>query len=382
MKGSTRRLFAAATVLAACLTAVLSGRQAPAPAAPMAEQVFKNVQVLKGIPVDEFMLTMGFYATATGLNCTDCHVEESGGSWARYADDNALKRQARRMQVMMNTINRTNFGGRQVVTCDTCHRGFSRPNVMPSINRLYGSPPADEPGDPIEQAAGQPPPDQVLDKYLAALGTPERPTALTSFSAKGTYMGFDDADKSPMEIVARATGERSTVVRTPVGDSTTTITPNGGWITAPPTDKPVPLMQITGQELDGVRVEAMVFFPATLRRSLTKLRTGLPQLLEDDRELLQVQGNTANGATVTLLIDSETNLLRRLVRYNESPVGRLVARVDYHEYREVAGVKIPSRWTVSWVSGRSHFELTNTAPNVQVPLERFARPNLPQTLVP
>lgn len=382
MKGSTRRLFAAATVLAACLTAVLSGRQAPAPAAPMAEQVFKNVQVLKGIPVDEFMLTMGFYATATGLNCTDCHVEESGGSWARYADDNALKRQARRMQVMMNTINRTNFGGRQVVTCDTCHRGFSRPNVMPSINRLYGTPPADEPGDPIEQAAGQPPPDQVLDKYLAALGTPERLAALTSFSATGTYMGFDDADKSPMEIVARATGERSTVVRTPVGDSTTTITPSGGWITAPPTDKPVPLMQITGQELDGVRVEAMVFFPATLRRSLTKLRTGLPQLLEDDREVLQVQGNTANGATVTLLIDSETNLLRRLVRYNESPVGRLVARVDYHEYREVAGVKMPSRWTVSWVSGRSHFELTNTVPNVQVPLERFARPNLPQTLVP
>ena len=211
MKESTRRFFVAATAIAACFTVVLSGRQAPAP--PMAEQVFKNIQVLKGIPVDEFMLTMGFYATATGLNCTDCHVEESGGSWARYADDNPLKMQTRRMQVMMNTINRTNFGGRQVVTCDTCHRGFSRPNVMPSINRLYGSPPNDEPGDPIEQASGQPPPDQVLDKYFAALGTPQRLAALTSFTGKGTYMGFDDADKSPMEMVARATGERSVVVR-------------------------------------------------------------------------------------------------------------------------------------------------------------------------
>jgi hypothetical protein len=381
MKGSTRRFFAIATVLAACFTVVLSGRQAPAPAPPMAEQVFKNVQVLKGIPVDEFMLTMGFYATATGLNCTDCHVEESGGDWGRYADDNPLKMQTRRMQVMMNNINRMNFGGRQVVTCDTCHRGFSRPHVMPSINRLYGAPPNDEPGDPIEQAPGQPPPDQILDKYFAALGAPDRLAALTSFTAKGTHMGFDDAEPSPMEIVARATGERSTIVRTPLGDSTTTITPNGGWIAAPPTDKPVPLMQITGQELDGVRVEAMVFFPATLRKALTKLRTGVSQLLEDDREVLQVQGNTVNGATVTLLIDSETNLLRRLVRYNESPVGRLVTRVDYHEYREVAGVKIPSRWTVSWVSGRSQFELRDTAPNVQVPAERFARPNLPQTLV-
>ncbi|NOT25690.1 MAG: photosynthetic reaction center cytochrome c subunit [Acidobacteria bacterium] len=381
MNGSTRRFIAAAIVLAGCFTVGLSGRQAPAPP-PMADQVFKNIQVLKGIPVDEFMLTMGFYATATGLNCTDCHVEESGGSWARYADDNPLKMQTRRMQVMMTTINRTNFGGRQVVTCDTCHRGFSRPNVMPSINRLYGSPAADEPGDPIEQAAGQPSPDQILDQYMAALGTPKSLAALTSFTGKGTYMGFDDAGKSPVELFARATGERSTVVHTPLGDSTTTITPAGGWVTAPPTDKPVPLMQITGQELDGVRVEAMVFFPATLRKSLTKLRSGLPQLLEDDSEVLQVQGNTANGATVTLLIDSKTHLLRRLVRYNESPVGRLVARVDYHEYRDVAGVKLPSRWTVSWVSGRSHFEMTSAEPNVAIPATRFVRPNLPQTLVP
>ena len=82
----------------------------------MAEEVFKNIQVLKGIPVDEFMGTMGFFSSSLGLNCTDCHVAESGGSWARYADDNALKQRARVMTVMMNTINRTNFGGRQVVT--------------------------------------------------------------------------------------------------------------------------------------------------------------------------------------------------------------------------------------------------------------------------
>jgi outer membrane lipoprotein-sorting protein len=129
-------------------------------------------------------------------------------------------------------------------------------------------------------------------------------------------------------------------------------------------------------------VEATVFFPATLRKSLTNLRTGRPQILEDDREVLQVQGNTAGGATVTLLIDAETNLLRRLVRYSESPVGRLVSRVDYHEYREVAGVKIPSRWTVSWVSGRSQFEFTDIEPNVQIPAARFAPPNLSQTLGP
>ena len=76
------------------LTATSAARQAdPRPgtaANPPAEAVFKNVQILKGIPVDEFMATMGFFSASTGLNCTDCHIDESGGSWDRYADDNDL----------------------------------------------------------------------------------------------------------------------------------------------------------------------------------------------------------------------------------------------------------------------------------------------------
>ena len=180
------------------------------------------------------------------MNCTDCHVDESGGSWARYVDDNALKQQTRRMLVMVNTINRTNFGGRQVVTCNTCHRGSRRPNVMPSIDRLYGEPPPDEPGDPFVQSAGRLSVDQVLDRYIAALGGAQRLSGFTSFTGKGTYFGFDDADPSPVEIFARASGERTTIVHTLSGDSTTTFDGRAGWMAAPPADKPVPLMLITG----------------------------------------------------------------------------------------------------------------------------------------
>src|SRR5438132_6479812 len=89
----------------------------------MAEDVFKNVQLLKGIPVNQFMETMGFFSASLAADCTYCHVPESGGSWERYADDNAHKRTARRMMLMVSAINRDNFGGRQVVTCYTCHRG-------------------------------------------------------------------------------------------------------------------------------------------------------------------------------------------------------------------------------------------------------------------
>src|SRR6266550_3437965 len=90
---------------------------AATPATPqMSDKVFKNVQVLKGIPVDEFMGTMGVFTTSLSLCCGNCHVG-AGTSNPKWDDDsNPRKRMARTMTQMVQTINKTNFGGRQVVT--------------------------------------------------------------------------------------------------------------------------------------------------------------------------------------------------------------------------------------------------------------------------
>ena len=84
----------------------------------MAEQVFKNVQALKGIPVDDFLQTMGLMAAALQFDCSDCHVG-AGTDKVDWAADTARKRMARNMVNMVTEINRTNFGGRQMVTCWT-----------------------------------------------------------------------------------------------------------------------------------------------------------------------------------------------------------------------------------------------------------------------
>ncbi len=163
---------------------VLAG-SASAQRPQMAEELFKNVQILKGIPVDQFMSTMGFFSASLALNCSDCHVEKSGSDWARYADETPRKQMARKMMLMVNSINSTNFGGRQVVTCNTCHRGNPRPNVTPSLDQLYSSVLGEEPVDPIQQASGQPPSDQILDRYLPAVGRPQPVAALARLPAKG-----------------------------------------------------------------------------------------------------------------------------------------------------------------------------------------------------
>jgi hypothetical protein len=316
---------------------------------------------------------MGFFSASTGLNCTDCHTDESGGDWNKYADDNALKRQARRMVTMMNGINQANFGGRQIVTCFTCHRGFSKPSVMPSLDLLYSSPPPEEPGDLIVQAKGQPGPDVFLDKYLQAVGPAPRVAALTSLTAKGTFLGFDDADRSPVDFYANAQGQTALVAHTLSGDSTTTFDGKEGWLAAPATNKPVPLLQLTGEETDGLRLEAQVFFPGKIKQALTMWRAGYPTEI-NGREVNVVQGNMPGGGTATLCFDKETGLLTRLIRWGLSPVGRIVTRVDYSDYRDVAGVKIPFKWTLTWLDGRSQYEMSAMQPNVAIPATRFAKP--------
>src|SRR3984893_6912704 len=119
--------------LLTCMLSVAVARGQSRPDMRPAEQVFKNVQVLKGIPADEFMSTMGFFSASLGISCGDCHTAESGGGWAKYADDNDRNRRHSEMIAMVNTMNKNFFAGRRVLTCYTCHRGSTSPETTPDL---------------------------------------------------------------------------------------------------------------------------------------------------------------------------------------------------------------------------------------------------------
>ena len=188
--GTRRMLFGGSVTVLLCLLAyvTVNGQTAPAPRPQMAEEAFKNIQVLKGIPVDEFMDTMGMFAASLSLNCVDCHVgnADSSGSWDAFAEETPLKRTTRRMVAMMNALNKANFGGRNRVTCWTCHRGDQRPKYVPSLAVQYTEP-ASDPND-TETAfqplgiPGAPTADQIFDKYFQAIGGAQRVAGLTSFT--------------------------------------------------------------------------------------------------------------------------------------------------------------------------------------------------------
>ncbi len=381
---STRTILGAlGTAAVSLLTAALAGGQtAPVQRPPMAEDVFKNVQVLKGTPVNQFMETMGFFSASLGADCTYCHVQESGGSWEKYADDNAHKRTARRMVLMMSAINRDNFAGRQVVTCYTCHRGGDRPKVTPSLAALYGALTPEEPTDVIAAGAstastpGAPTADQILDKYIDALGGAERLATLTSVAAKGTSEAYADRTKHPVDVFAKAPAQRATIVHAPDGDSSTVFDGRAGWIAAPISERPVRVLALSGGDLDAGKLEAALTFPGRIKQTLTGWRVGFAATI-DDRDVDVLQGTSAGGAPATFYFDKASGLLVRLVRYADSPVGRIPLQTDYADYREVSGIKMPFRWTATWLDGRATIQLSEVRVNVQITAARFAKPVQP-----
>ena len=365
----------------------------PPAAAKTSDKVFKNIQVMKGVPIDDFMGTMGLMCAALGFDCSDCHTA-AGTEKVDWAADTPKKVRARRMFEMMTAINRDSFSGRQVVTCWSCHHGRDRPSTTPTLEHMYG-PASQEMDDVLTQMPGQPAADQIVDKYLQAIGGSERLAGLKSYVAKGVSVGFGGFGGSgQVEIYAKFPDQRSTLIAFPKNpDRHTTRTYNGrvGWLETPLTI--LGAYELTGGELDGARLDAQLAFPGQMKQALTNLRVSLPTTISDlpapesqasseistvaigqDRLVNVVQGTGPRGVLATLYFDQGTGLLVRMVRYGKSPVGRVPTQVDYADYRDVGGIKMPFRLIFAWMDGRDAIQLSEIRTNVPIEDSKFLPP--------
>jgi len=339
---------------------------------PMAEDVLRDVQVLRGIPLDEFMDTMGMFAAALGYDCSNCHAPGIAAGFEGFADPTPEIQTARRMVVMMNAINESYFGGAERVTCFTCHNGDFAPKDAPILSLQYGAPRTYPNAMEIFPEPGASA-DQLFDEYLQALGGQEQVAALTSFAATGMYSGFDTRFAGiPVEIYADGPSRRTTIIRGLAGtDSIRVYDGTNGWKTG--SDVPGGVMALSGSNLAGAKIEAMASFPAGIQQAYDQWVVGT--VIIDDSVVQVVQGRNADESPVNLYFD-ESGLLTRLVRWNETVVGVVPTQIDYEDYREVSGSQMPFRWTMTWTGGQSTFELTDVQPNVAIDASRFARPSL------
>ena len=346
--------------------------QTPPPVAMKSGQYFKNVKVLNDIPVDEFMGTMGLFSAALSYCCGDCHIGAGGSNPDWASDKNPRKVIARQMTTMVNTINKSNFGGANKVTCWTCHRGSPSPSVTPPIDTIYGEP-LSFPPDVITEGkpgTGALPLDQIFDKYTKALGSQSAIDAIKSYSAKGTSHLFGETREDPFEIYAKSPENLVTLVHQREGDLSRTFDGTHAWVM-------LPLTVVQEYELNptakaGAKLDAELGFPWRVKSFFQNWKVGIPGTLEG-KKMNIVQGS-APGILATFYFDADTGLLMRVIHYADSAVGRVPTQIDYSDYKPVAGVMMPFKWTYSWVSGREEYTQTDVTPNVQVDNAKFGRP--------
>ena len=101
---------------------------------------------------------------------------------------------------------------------------------------------------------------------------------LVSFIAKGTYEGFDtESEKDPIvpaEIFAKAPNQRAMIVHLSGGDSIRTYDGHAGWTTSVGTLLPLPVLALTGGNLDGAKLDAQLSFPSQIKKMLSGWRVG------------------------------------------------------------------------------------------------------------
>lgn len=369
--GWSRTFVAVGGTVFVCLLGLVSaaGQAGPDQTPQMSDTVFKNVRILKGIPVDEFMDTMGMFASSLGYDCTSCHDGGIRTDREAFAISTPSIERARGMITMMNTLNKSFFGGEPRVTCFTCHRGHYRPEVVPDFRLQYGEV-LEDPNAMIISADRRAAADQIFTKYIQALGGAQRLASLTSFVATGTYAGFNTGGaEAQVEIAAKAPDQRAAIIRTPEGEWFETYDGRNGWVTGD--WRPVPLMTLTGGNLAGARLDAIVSFPAGIQKAFSQWQVSSTTI--DDRPVQIVQGTNTGQLPVNFYFD-QSGLLVRQVRWNKTAVGTVPTQVDYSDYREVAGVKMPFRVILTWTDGQNTIQLKQVRPNVQIDAARFARP--------
>jgi hypothetical protein len=351
--------------------------QAPQANKPV-EQVRKNIQLLKGLQESQLYQLMNFMAVSLGEECTFCHVTNGRDpktgqiNWVWDSDDKPEKQTARRMLQMVFAINGSNkIDFRQnSVTCYTCHRGQRTTVGLPSMP-LAKSGHEGLKDAPLAVAAArptQPSVDEIFARYIQAIGGTKASSTKTLFM-KGTRVASQNRN-APTEITLSQPDRILIVATMPQGTVRQILVGDNGWA------------------LNGINLQTLTAI-GNARRNLEAILgvvkvTHTPEMqlagMEkiDGRDMWVVTTSTPEK-TVSYDFDAETGLLRRKKTVNHTFALPIPEQVDFEDYRDVDGVKLPFTVRSSAIDTYDSWTRTFTEikRNVEVDEKSFAKPEPP-----
>ncbi|MBI3650260.1 MAG: c-type cytochrome [Acidobacteria bacterium] len=331
--------------------------------APTAEQKYKNIQVLKGLPAAQLPALMHLFSTSLGVRCDHCHVRNANNEMEWDKDDKPDKKTARKMIQMTIDLNKAAFNNRTEVSCYTCHQGHDHPLSIPPL------PAAIVPAEmPRPALTGMPAPEQILEQYVQAVGGKEAIAKVTSRHLKGQYLPQRGGQVAVDVLLA---GDKfSSTVTTPQGVIQRILNGTKGWLLDPKEGR-----ELDSEELITVRDMAEAFDTLKLKEPFPKMTFGGKDKI-NEREVVILRGALPDKRRVRLFFDTASGLLLRKVIYNNTIVGPDPVQFDFDDYQAVDGIKVPFTVRISYTepgfSGTRKF--TEIKHNVAVDETKFAMP--------
>ncbi|MFL6275796.1 MAG: c-type cytochrome [Blastocatellia bacterium] len=352
MKKGLRLMTVMVVLLIGCFSLLdRSKTAAAAPAEPAqektTEQMYRNIQVLKGLPASELQAIMSLMTGALGVKCNYCHVNPFD------KDEKPTKQTARMMMQMVFDLNKDRFAGRATITCYTCHRGQPKPVAVVALGQnLWQSPAA---GAKLEAAL--PSVEQVLERYEQAIGGKAALVRQTSRILKGSRVGADGV-LVPEEVYQKAPNKLLVVTSYPDIVFRSGFNGTSGWAKSSKGES-----QIGSEQLAEIVRDAESYGNTRIRELYSQMavegRTPV-----GEREAIVISATTRQGLSEKLFFDSQTGLLMRRYRESKTTFGPFPTQTEYEDYKEVDGVKLPFsiRWSMpgrSW--GRKIAEVKQNA---------------------
>jgi len=300
----------------------------PANEGKTAEQVYKNIKVLQGTPANELNQSMHLMKGATGMDCLYCHIERE---WEK--DVKPAKEVARAMITMMMDINKRNFGGRQVVTCNTCHNGRPIPAAMPVF-------PVFEPVEAVKPAL--PTVDQIFAKYVQALGGEAALRKVTSRAITGTqFIPTGPGGTVPTPAAVERSQKAPNLIVTTYRAPTYAISQGVDGTTAWSQDQAGRVTEPITVDVARAARAADFYEPLNLKRQYAQVSVrGIERV--NGRDAYLVVGIPQGDKPESLYFDTQTGLLLRKQTALPTPIGDSPYQVDFDDYRNTgSGVKFP-----------------------------------------
>ena len=380
-----------------------------------AEQFYKKIEVLKGIPAEQIHPAMEYITVALGVGCGYCHVI---GHFD--AEDKHEKHVARSMMVMTMSLDNSVFDGKRELTCYTCHRGQAKAastqllagdkaptetsametfppsmvknmamidsNLSPSkapATVVSGPAPAPKPAAP---AAPLPSVEEVFNKYEQALGGKAAIAKVTSLSYTGTADMLVPPPPAPQGAPPPGPATMGTVpaehfVKAPKGLISVVFPGRGpnsmgfdgtiGWHNTP-------IREDTGDELRMIMELGETVPGLEFRREHSNvLVSGMEKI--GDRDTYRVVGTRSEGFPVIdfLNFDTQTGLLVRSYTTMQSVIGSFPEDTFYEDYRDVSSVKVAFTWRVVSAEGNRTYKWAQITANAPVEDAKFTKPTPP-----